>query len=113
MHRLQVLSLTAFMLMLPSRLPAQTPVDHDWDAQIVVCNDGKIGVDVVRAYRHPDYFRQEIREMSVCPVFFCAPFLCKDKYLPEFLKHQSHNIYPKTLRALEHQIHHGEWYKGD
>lgn len=70
MHRLQVLSLTAFMLMLPSRLPAQTPVDHDWDAQIVVCNDGKIGVDVVRAYRHPDYFRQEIREMSVCPVFF-------------------------------------------
>ncbi len=55
MHRLQGLSLTMFLLLLPSRLPAQN-MDHEWDAQIVVCNDGAIGVDVVRAYRHPDYF---------------------------------------------------------
>jgi len=39
--------------------------------------------------------------------------LCKNEYLPEFLKHQSQNIDPKTLRALEHQIQHGEWYNGD
>jgi hypothetical protein len=64
MHRLQVLSLTAFMLMVSSRLPAQTPVEHDWDAQIVVCNDGKIGVDVVRAYRHPDYFSGDQWEVT-------------------------------------------------
>ena len=64
MHRLPVLSLTALMLMLPSRLPAQTPVDHDWDAQIVVCNDGKIGFDVVRAYRHPDYFSGDQWEVT-------------------------------------------------
>ena len=39
--------------------------------------------------------------------------LRKDQYLPELLKHQSQNIDPKTLRALEHQIQHGEWYNGD
>jgi hypothetical protein len=39
--------------------------------------------------------------------------LCKSKYLPEFLHHQANNVDPKTLCALNHQIEHGEWYKGD
>jgi len=63
MNRLQVLSLTTLMLMIAFRLPGQTP-DHEWDAQIVVCNDGKIGVDVARAYRHPDYFSGDQWEVT-------------------------------------------------
>jgi hypothetical protein len=63
MNRLQVLSLTTLMLMIAFRLPGQTQ-DHEWDAQIVVCNDGKIGVDVARAYRHPDYFSGDQWEVT-------------------------------------------------
>ncbi|MBZ5636361.1 MAG: toll/interleukin-1 receptor domain-containing protein [Acidobacteriia bacterium] len=39
--------------------------------------------------------------------------LCKTEYLPEFVHHQGKNIDAKTLRALNYQIEHGEWYKGD
>jgi len=74
MHRLLVFSLTALILMLPSRLPAQTP-DHDWDAQIEVCNDGKIGLDVARAYRHPDYFSGD--EWEVTGWFHVDPGKCE------------------------------------
>jgi len=38
---------------------------------------------------------------------------CRTEYLPALLHHQAKNIDPKTVRALNYQIEHGEWYKGD
>jgi hypothetical protein len=75
MNRLQVLSFTTLMWMLASPLPAQRPVEHDWDAQIVVCNDGKIGFDVARAYRHPDYFSGD--QWQVAGWYNVAPGKCE------------------------------------
>jgi len=37
---------------------------------------------------------------------------CRAEYLPEFIRVQRHNIAPETLRALEHQVEHDEWYRG-
>jgi len=76
MNRLQVLSLTTLMWILASPLPAQRPVEHDWDAQIVVCNDGKIGIDVARAYRHPDYFSGD--QWSVVGWYNVDPGKCEE-----------------------------------
>ena len=39
--------------------------------------------------------------------------LCRDEYLPEFLEALGTQLQPKTLRALTHQVEHGEWYRGD
>ena len=39
--------------------------------------------------------------------------LCSTIYLPEFIAQCGHNVEPPTLRALSHQIEHGEWYTGD
>lgn len=36
--------------------------------------------------------------------------LCRDEFLPEFIRLQSHNIKPTTLRALQYQIEHDSWY---
>jgi len=63
------------MLVLASPVPAQSPVDHDWDAQIVVCNDGTIGFDVARAYRHPDYFSGD--QWSVVGWYNVGPGKCE------------------------------------
>lgn len=36
--------------------------------------------------------------------------LCRDEYLPEFIKVQGHNLEPLTLRALRYQVEHDERY---
>lgn len=36
---------------------------------------------------------------------------CRAEYLPEFIRVQRHNIDPATLRALEYQVEHDEWYR--
>lgn len=36
---------------------------------------------------------------------------CRGEYLPEFISVQKHNIAPDTLRALEYQVEHDEWYR--
>jgi hypothetical protein len=38
---------------------------------------------------------------------------CKSKYLPAFIDAQGPKIRRETLRALAHQVEHGEWYRGD
>ena len=49
MNQLRVLSLTTLMLMLASRVPAQTA--ENWDGQVVACNHGTITFSVAQAYR--------------------------------------------------------------
>lgn len=39
--------------------------------------------------------------------------LCRNEYLPEFLSVLGPQLQPHTLRALAHQVEHGEWYNGD
>lgn len=38
---------------------------------------------------------------------------CRGEYLPEFMGAQGANIDPDTLRALQYQVEHDEWYPED
>ena len=37
--------------------------------------------------------------------------LCRDKYIPEFIRVQGSNLKPETLRTLQYQIENDQWYQ--
>ena len=37
--------------------------------------------------------------------------LCRDKYLPEFIRVQGSNLKAETLRALQYQVENDQWYQ--
>ena len=39
--------------------------------------------------------------------------LCRDKYLPEFIRVQGSNLKAETLRALQYQVENDQWYQAE
>ena len=55
---------------------------------------------------------QALAEASVCNGQILSASLCRDRYLPEFIRVQGSNLKPETLRALQYQVENDEWYHG-
>ena len=53
---------------------------------------------------------QALAEAAVDNGQICAAELCRDEYLPEFIRVQGSNIETETLRALQYQVENGSWY---
>lgn len=56
---------------------------------------------------------QALAEASVNSHQIWPAALCRTEYLPELIRVQAANIRPETLRALQHQVRHQEWYRGE
>ena len=54
---------------------------------------------------------QALAEASVRNGQIWDAALCRDEYLPEFIRVQESNIEPETLRALKYQVENGNWYR--
>ena len=53
---------------------------------------------------------QTLAEASVGNGQIWDAALCRDEYLPEFIRVQGSNIEPETLRALQYQVENSRWY---
>ena len=54
---------------------------------------------------------QALAEASVRNNQIWPASLCRDRYLPEFIRVQRSNLKPETLRALQYQVENGRWYQ--
>ena len=54
---------------------------------------------------------QALAEASVRNSQIWSASLCRDRYLPEFIRVQRSNLEPETLRALQYQVENGRWYQ--
>ena len=55
---------------------------------------------------------QALAEASVRNGQIWSASLCRDRYLPEFIRVQGSDLKPETLRALQYQVENDEWYHG-
>jgi hypothetical protein len=53
---------------------------------------------------------QALADVSIKNGQVWSASLCREKFLPEFIRIHGKNLKPETLRALQYQIEHHEWY---